>query len=65
MVSVIFSPATVKRSRKALKIWIIRIGVVLSLRPKGEMTAEKKKQDAWRNNADKAGHCEPSRISPC
>ena len=46
MVSVIFSPATVKRSRKALKIWTIRIGVVLSLRPKGEMTAEKKKQDA-------------------
>ena len=33
--------------------------------PKGEMTAEKKKLDAWRNNADKAGHCEPSRISPC
>ena len=65
MVSVIFSPATVKRSRKVLKIWIIRVGVVVSLRPKGEMTAEKKKLDAWRNNADKAGHCEPSRISPC
>lgn len=33
--------------------------------PKGEKTAEKKKRDAWRNNADKAGHSEPSRISPC
>ena len=65
MVSVIFSPTTVKRSRKVLKIWIIRAGGVVSLPPEGEMTAEKKKLDAWRNNADKAGHCEPSRISPC
>lgn len=34
MASVIFSPATVKRSRKVLKIRIIRAGVVVSLRRK-------------------------------
>lgn len=29
------------------------------------MTAEKEKQDTWRNIPDKAGHVEPSRNFPC